>query len=226
MHRLRVKYEKVGVGIFLAHLEVMRALERALRRADFPFILSKGYSPRPRISYAPPLPVGYESFSEYLDVLLARRLSRIEAGQALKESLPQGFNLVDLKFVSLESPSLMQLSSLGLYQVKLKDDDLDFKMANLLEKVFEEYSTRDEIIYSYRGKEMKLKREDDYPLTRFDKETFTFTLLLATGSRRTVRPEVFLGPVFEKLSYTPSLRISRMALYFRRGGKLLDLMEA
>lgn len=222
MHRLRVKYEKSGVGIFFSHLEVIKAIERSLRRADFPFALSGGYSPRPRISHAPPLPVGYEGLGEYFDVLLHKRLNRIEAGRRLEESFPEGFKLLDLKYISLESPSLMQISSYGLYRVEIKEKEFEVKA---FEETILDYANSPRLSYSYRGKEVKLEKEIDYPLVRFHKEKFSIDLLLPTGARKTIRPEVFLKPLLEELKIPLRLRISRLNLYFKKAGRLLDLLE-
>ena len=43
--RLRVTYRMAGRLVMLSHLEVCRALERAVRRADLPYAVSQGFSP-------------------------------------------------------------------------------------------------------------------------------------------------------------------------------------
>jgi radical SAM-linked protein len=222
MHRLRVKYEKSGVGIFFSHLEVIRAVERSLRRADFPLVFSSGYTPRPRISYAPPLPVGYEGLSEYFDVLLRKRLARIEAGKLLEESFPSGFKLLDLKYVPLNSPSLMQISSYALYRVNIKEKNFDERA---FQEAFLKYVSSSKLSYRSRGKEVEIKREEDYPFTRFDMDNLSINLLLSTGARRTIRPEVFVKPVFDSLKIPLRVRISRLALYCKRAKGLRELFD-
>lgn len=222
MHRLRVKYEKSGVGVFFSHLEVARAIERSLRRADFPLVFSSGYTPRPRISYAPPLPVGYEGLGEYFDVLLKKRLSRIEAGKLLEESFPNGFKLVDLKYISLESPSLMEISSHAFYRVSLKERSFDIEE---FEKAFLNYVSSSSLNYRYREKEIVLRKEEDYPLAHLNVENFFIDLLLPVGSRRTIRPEVFVKPLFDSLKIPLHVRISRLGIYSQLGGKLRELFD-
>ena len=45
LFRLRMTFCKQGRLAMLSHLEVARALERAVRRAGLPFAVSQGFSP-------------------------------------------------------------------------------------------------------------------------------------------------------------------------------------
>ena len=58
LFRLRVVFRKAGRLALLSHLEVARALERAVRRADLPYAVSQGFSPHMRIAFGAALPVG------------------------------------------------------------------------------------------------------------------------------------------------------------------------
>ncbi len=68
--RLRVVYGKTGRLSLLSHLEVARALERAVRRSGLPFALTQGRPPRMKISFGSALPVGVESTCEVFDLVL------------------------------------------------------------------------------------------------------------------------------------------------------------
>ena len=59
---------KVGRAAFLGHLDLMRLLSRSFRRADLPLAVTRGYSPKPRISFGPALGLGVPSLGELLDV--------------------------------------------------------------------------------------------------------------------------------------------------------------
>jgi radical SAM-linked protein len=56
---------------FISHLDLLRELERSLRRAAVPVLYSEGYSPRPKVSAAPALALGWTSDSEWIDLELA-----------------------------------------------------------------------------------------------------------------------------------------------------------
>ena len=69
--RLRVRFSKLGRLGMLSHLEVARALERAVRRADLPYAVTQGFSPHMKIAFGAALPVGLESTCEIFDVSLS-----------------------------------------------------------------------------------------------------------------------------------------------------------
>jgi radical SAM family uncharacterized protein/radical SAM-linked protein len=68
---VRLRYSKGEAVRFISHLDLMRELERTLRRARVPVLYSEGYAPRPRMSAGPPLALGWTSDSEWIDLELA-----------------------------------------------------------------------------------------------------------------------------------------------------------
>lgn len=83
LFRLRVTYRKMGRLAMLSHLEIARALERAVRRAQLPFAVSEGFSPHMRIAFGAALPVGVGGTSEIFDVFLTRYVAPARALEAL-----------------------------------------------------------------------------------------------------------------------------------------------
>ncbi len=79
--RLRVRFSKSGRLGMLSHLEVARALERAVRRANLPYAVTQGFSPHMKIAFGAALPVGIESTCEIFDVSLS---DYVPAESALK----------------------------------------------------------------------------------------------------------------------------------------------
>ncbi len=77
--RLRVTFSKSGRLGMLSHLELARALERAVRRADLPYAVTQGFSPHMKIAYGAALPVGVESTCEIFDVSLTEYVPAEEA---------------------------------------------------------------------------------------------------------------------------------------------------
>ena len=84
LFRLRVVFAKQGRLAMLSHLEVARALERAVRRADLPFAVSNGFSPHMRIAFGAALPVGVGGTDELFDLLLLRYVPPQKALAALQ----------------------------------------------------------------------------------------------------------------------------------------------
>lgn len=67
-HRYRVYYRKTGVLRFISHLDWMRMLFRLVSRSELDTVFTQGFSPHPRVSLSPPLPLGMISNTEYFDV--------------------------------------------------------------------------------------------------------------------------------------------------------------
>ncbi|MGI6045892.1 MAG: TIGR03936 family radical SAM-associated protein [Eggerthellaceae bacterium] len=84
--RLRIHYCKQGRLVYLSHLEVARALERAVRRARLPYAISQGYSPHMKIAFGSALPVGVGGEDEICDLQLVSYIAPDKALKALRES--------------------------------------------------------------------------------------------------------------------------------------------
>lgn len=65
MNRIRFRYARGKELRFLSHLDMLRLFQRAMRRAGLPLAYTLGFSPRPRLSLAAPLPVGATASREY-----------------------------------------------------------------------------------------------------------------------------------------------------------------
>lgn len=66
--RYRVHYHKTGLLRFISHLDWMRMLFRRVTVLDLPTVFTMGFSPHPKVSLSPPLPVGVESMAEFFDI--------------------------------------------------------------------------------------------------------------------------------------------------------------
>lgn len=86
LFRLRVEFCKQGRLALLSHLEVARALERAVRRADLPFAVSQGFSPHMKIAFGAALPVGVGSTCEVFDLQMTRYVPPERALAALQDA--------------------------------------------------------------------------------------------------------------------------------------------
>ena len=65
---VRMLFTKTGDLQYISHLDLHRTFTRMLVRAGVPLWYSEGYSPHPRLAFAPPLSVGAESVYELVDV--------------------------------------------------------------------------------------------------------------------------------------------------------------
>ena len=73
---------------YIGHLDLMRAMQRALRRSELPIRFSQGFSPHILLSFAAPLSVGMEGLREVMEVPVSKDIHPDEFLQTLNDSLP------------------------------------------------------------------------------------------------------------------------------------------
>ena len=108
LQRLRFRFAKTGSLALLSHLDLVRMLERALRRSGLPASFSGGFHPLPRLQFALALPLGAEAHGEWMDLELAQWQDPAWVRQRLQAQLPAEFRLLAVAEVSLSGPSLSQ----------------------------------------------------------------------------------------------------------------------
>ena len=86
----RICYQKTGPAAYLSHLDLVRVMERAARRAGVPLAYSGGFNPHPKMVFASPLPVGVSGEAELADVETEREVSPGEWVEKLGACLPRG----------------------------------------------------------------------------------------------------------------------------------------
>jgi radical SAM family uncharacterized protein/radical SAM-linked protein len=119
--RHRVKYAKMEDMRFTSHLDVVRCIQRAFRRAGLPVSFSSGYSPHPRISFGPPLPLGTIGEGEYFDVLFFKDPGGTWL-ERMNQCLPDGLRLLKARLIALQGSSLMKLLNAAYYCIEIWSD--------------------------------------------------------------------------------------------------------
>ncbi len=118
-------YRKTGPARYVAHLDLMRTWERAIRRAHLPLTYSQGFTPHPRLQLAAPLPVGTAAAGEYIDVWLDEVTDATEVAARLGAQLPGGLGIVEVREVDERSPSLQADSAAARYEVRYARAEVD-----------------------------------------------------------------------------------------------------
>ncbi len=93
---LRLRFEKVGNAVWMSHLDLMRLMQRAFKRAGLNLKFTQGFSPRAQVSIALPLSVGVESVCEILDFELVDQILPFrEIQDRLNGALPGGVRVLE-----------------------------------------------------------------------------------------------------------------------------------
>jgi len=151
--RLRVTFAKGEEIKYISHLDLMRLWERALRRAGVPLAYSRGFNPRPKIAVAAPLPVGFTSRGEVMDVVLERPISPHNFAKSLAPHLPPGLELLSVEEVYPKLPSLQSQVRSAEYQVMVSWDG----SREALEGKLQELLSAEQLLRQRRGKKYDLR---------------------------------------------------------------------
>jgi radical SAM family uncharacterized protein/radical SAM-linked protein len=123
--RLWFRVARTGQGRFLAHLEVMNAWIRALRRAEAPLAYSQGFHPHPKVAFAAATPQGQESVGDYMDVTLVERVDPATLLARLNATLPEAFAVLGVQEVAINAPSLMSVGEGAVFTVFLPHESAE-----------------------------------------------------------------------------------------------------
>ena len=94
MQTIRIFFEKRGRAKYISHLDLMRAMTRAVRRAALPLWYTEGFHPHPYLSFPLPLPLGQEGLRETMDLRLEEDMAFEEIQRRLNAALPEGMRVV------------------------------------------------------------------------------------------------------------------------------------
>ncbi len=104
--RWRLVFARDEEARFLSHLDAVKLWERAFRRGSIPVATSEGFSPRPRVVFAAPLPLGMLAEHELADIFLAERLTVQDMRARLAAGMPRGYRVVGLHDEWVGAPAL------------------------------------------------------------------------------------------------------------------------
>ena len=85
---------------YISHLDLMRLLMRAARRANLPLYFTKGFSPHPKLRIERALKLGLESGYEKAEILLTRKINHKVFRQRLNRQLPEGIRIQEAENLS------------------------------------------------------------------------------------------------------------------------------
>lgn len=120
---IRFQFTKGSEVQYLSHLDLLRTMERALRRARLPVAYSGGFSPRPIMAFGFALPVGVLSEAEYGDFELTKKLDPKDFLTIYNKYLPRGFNVIAAENLPDGAPSLMREINVAQYNVFIPGTD-------------------------------------------------------------------------------------------------------
>ncbi len=103
--RVRFRFAKRGDFRLVSHHDLLRCLERMLRRAALPISQTQGFNPRPKVSFPLALALGIEGRREVLELEFAEPLEASEALRRLVAVSPAGLDFLEAEPVMTRKPA-------------------------------------------------------------------------------------------------------------------------
>ena len=144
MREVRLRFSKTDRLKYISHLDINRAMSRALKRAQIPLWYTEGFNPHPYMSFSLPLSLGVESLCESVDLRIIGDITNDEIKNRLNNVLPQDIKIVDVYDDFRDNSEIVY--SDYVYKFEFKDNEAAFeKIKNVL--------SSDEIIALKKGKQ-------------------------------------------------------------------------
>lgn len=228
--RFRIRFEKRSEMRFISHLDLMRTWERTLRRSGLPLAFTQGHHPHLKMSFGPPLPLGYRSRAEVFDLELTRPPG-VDLAERLDAVLPEGLRVVACRPILFKTPSLMSQLEGATYRIHFPASFLaevgveSAELSSLLAPRVAELLARDHVVvrrvsenqtreFDARPSIAALRIVDDAPRPALEAE-LRFTV------RAAARPEDLVALLLPEAD-ARTADVERIELWAERDGALLD----
>jgi radical SAM-linked protein len=192
--RLRLGYRKADRLRFLSHLEVVRALERGIRRAGLSYAVTAGFNPRMKAAFGPALPVGTGSDEEYLDLWLTRYTAPEEVVRRIGGALPPELGPIEAVYVPDKARALTAGEMLADYEVRVDGEGVATE--RIAEAVASLVETRS-LTIEHKGKTKVFDLSQalpNEPGVEVEKDgSVSVKLTVRIGPSGSLRPDVFVA---------------------------------
>lgn len=230
--RYLIKFTKEDSIKYVSHLELMRTIQRIIRRAELPVQYSQGFNPHIILSIAQPLSVGVYSKGEYMDLLFIEELDVDFIKEKLNENSPRGIRVIDVikvreKRGDKKSPQSMAAIEAAEYNIKIKCTHPE-----TVEKELEDLMNNKEWITikkSKKGsKEVNIKSLIKKFSYKLNDNILQVDTLVACGSKDNLSAQLlgeFIRDNIQGANKEAFIDIERQNMFAYKGKKLVPLNE-
>ena len=192
MREVRLRFSKTGRLKYISHLDINRAMSRALKRAQIPLWYTEGFNPHPYMSFSLPLSLGVESLCESVDLRIIGDITNDEIKNRLNNVLPQDIKIV---YDDFRDNSEIVYSDY-VYKFEFKDNEAAFeKIKNVL--------SSDEIIALKKGKQGRKRVMKETNIKSFiDKysisirnDVIVLNIRLLAGPKKNLNPSLLFDTI-------------------------------
>ena len=188
---VRMSFEKTGMAKFISHLDTVRCITRAMKRANVPIWFTEGFNPHAFLTFAMPLSLGFESLCETVDFRLIEEVDLEELAERINNALPVDITVKEI-YVHETSPNDIRWAE---YKIIFNNPD-----ALLLDKA-ESVLSADEIMVLKKAKQGRKKVEKEVNIKEHIKSfelnnedgKLILNTVLSSGTSININPMLLIG---------------------------------
>lgn len=206
-------FSKTGRAKYVSHLDLVRAMTRAVRRADIPLWYTEGFNRHPYLTFASPLSLGYEGLRETMDIRMADDFPYDELAARLNAVLPEGLAVISAADVVAKAGDLAAAE----YRLTI----------HLPASVIQEALAANELLVEKRTKKKTMKTIDILPYFKNavveavgENETVV-TVALPSGGNENVNPGLFITALKGVVGADVDAEVLRLRLLLADGSEFL-----
>lgn len=213
MKSVRIVFSKMGRIKYVSHLDLVRAMTRAVRRADIPLWYTEGFNKHPYLTFAAPLSLGYEGLRETMDIRMADDFPFDELVERLNAVLPEGLVAISAADVVAKAGDLAAAE----YRLTI----------HLPVAIVTEALSRSELLVEKRTKKKTMKTMDILPYFKdavvetAGEDTTVVTVSLPSGSNENINPGLFVTALKGITGTDVDAEVLRLRLLLADGSEFL-----
>ena len=217
---VRMSFKKTGMAKFISHLDTVRCITRAMKRANVPVWFTEGFNPHAFLTFAMPLSLGFESLCETVDFRLMEETDLSELAEKINNALPVDITVKEI-YVYETSPNDIRWAE---YKVIFNNPD------NLLLEQAEKILSADEIMVLKKAKQGRKKVDKEVNIKEHIKSFelneedgwLILKTVLSSGTSININPMLLIGAlvkdtktdeqdvdIIKVQSYTEDMKIFR-----------------
>lgn len=227
--KLRMQITKDRDIRFISHLEYVRTIERAIRRAKLPAAYSEGFNPHMKFALASALGVGVVSYTEFVEIELYEDVDVKAAAEALDKALPRGIRVLMADHVDTHHAALMAQAAGAAYRVTLPfKDDIQEAVAKYNEAetlMFKKAAPKTKV--GFKEVDVKFFIPELEAIQEGDNTVFSFECKITpTGSMKAVDLLNALNEAYGLQLPVEMADIERLRLYrYAKNGKKIGMLN-
>lgn len=225
--KMLLAFQKAERVRHLGHLDLLRTMQRALRRSGLPVRYSQGFHPHMLTAFASALAMGASSDEEIVEVGLTAPVDEADALARMNAVLPDALQASRVVLVDDTHPALMGLLKQAEYEAFLPGAD-----AGALHGAIQAFLAEDEVMavrVSKSGEKLVNIRSMVHQLASAPQDGGTLmTMRLSLEETATLKPDLLIATLWERAGLPreamPTAHLKRKRLLGVKDGQAYPLL--